>query len=63
MTSPVPTMAQWPQVLVVDDDETVASVVVSYLERAGHSTQHLGDGRAALERGQGRTRRTSSCST
>jgi two-component system, OmpR family, response regulator ResD len=38
------------EVLVVDDDETVASVVVSYLERAGHTTQHIGDGRAALER-------------
>jgi DNA-binding response OmpR family regulator len=37
------------QVLVVDDDDTVASVVVSYLERAGHTTCHLGDGRAALD--------------
>jgi two-component system response regulator ResD len=37
------------QVLVVDDDDTVASVVVNYLERAGHTTCHLGDGRAALD--------------
>lgn len=37
------------QVLVVDDDEMVASVVVSYLERAGHATRRLGDGLAALE--------------
>jgi DNA-binding response OmpR family regulator len=37
------------QVLVVDDDATVASVVVSYLERAGHSTRQLGNGRAAVE--------------
>ena len=39
-----------PEVLVVDDDTTVASVVVSYLERAGHTTQHIGDGRVALDR-------------
>jgi DNA-binding response OmpR family regulator len=37
------------QVLVVDDDDTVASVVVSYLERAGHTTCQLGDGQAALD--------------
>jgi DNA-binding response OmpR family regulator len=37
------------QVLVVDDDDTVASVVVSYLERAGHSAPRVGDGIAALE--------------
>ena len=37
------------QVLVVDDDETVASVVVSYLERAGHETRRVGDGQAALD--------------
>jgi DNA-binding response OmpR family regulator len=35
-------------VLVVDDDDTVASVVVSYLERAGHSTRRLGDGAEAV---------------
>ena len=38
------------EVLVVDDDETVASVVVNYLQRAGHTTEQLGDGRAALDR-------------
>jgi DNA-binding response OmpR family regulator len=37
------------QVMVVDDDDTVASVVVSYLQRAGHSTLHIGDGAAALD--------------
>jgi two-component system response regulator ResD len=37
-----------PQVLVVDDDDTVASVVVSYLERAGHRTRRVADGAAAL---------------
>jgi two-component system, OmpR family, response regulator ResD len=36
------------EVLVVDDDETVASVVVNYLERAGHTTRRLGDGAEAL---------------
>jgi two-component system, OmpR family, response regulator ResD len=36
------------QVMVVDDDDTVASVVVTYLERAGHSTRRIADGRAAL---------------
>jgi two-component system, OmpR family, response regulator ResD len=35
-------------VLVVDDDDTVASVVVNYLERAGHATRQFGDGRSAL---------------
>ncbi|PZS18471.1 MAG: DNA-binding response regulator [Pseudonocardiales bacterium] len=38
-----------PQVLVVDDDDTVASVVVSYLERAGHEAHRVGDGQAALD--------------
>jgi DNA-binding response OmpR family regulator len=37
------------QVMVVDDDDTVASVVVSYLHRAGHSTRRLGDGAAVLD--------------
>ncbi|HEY8828213.1 MAG TPA: response regulator transcription factor [Jatrophihabitantaceae bacterium] len=37
------------QVLVVDDDDTVASVVVSYLERAGHETRRVADGQAALD--------------
>ena len=37
------------QVLVVDDDETVARVVVDYLQRAGHQTQHLADGRSAID--------------
>ena len=37
-----------PRVLVVDDDDTVASVVVSYLERAGHEVDRVSDGQAAL---------------
>jgi two-component system response regulator ResD len=36
------------EVLVVDDDDTVASVVVNYLERAGHTTRRLGDGAEVL---------------
>jgi two-component system response regulator ResD len=36
-------------VMVVDDDDTVASVVVSYLRGAGHSTRHIGDGLKALD--------------
>src|SRR5690242_9718651 len=35
--------------MVVDDDDTVASVVVTYLERAGHTARLIGDGLAALE--------------
>ncbi|PZS29135.1 MAG: DNA-binding response regulator [Pseudonocardiales bacterium] len=38
-----------PYVLVVDDDDTVASVVVSYLQRAGHDTERVGDGQSALD--------------
>jgi DNA-binding response OmpR family regulator len=34
-------------VLVVEDDPTVAEVVLSYLERAGHQTRSLADGTAA----------------
>jgi len=37
-----------PRVLVVDDDPTVAEVVVSYLQRAGLDVDHVGDGRSAL---------------
>ncbi len=33
--------------MVVEDDPTVAEVVVSYLERAGHLTQSIADGTAA----------------
>lgn len=35
-------------VLVVDDDPTVAEVVVGYLERAGFTTRHAADGPTAL---------------
>jgi DNA-binding response OmpR family regulator len=37
------------EVLVVDDDETVASVVVGYLDRAGHDVTRVADGPAALQ--------------
>jgi DNA-binding response OmpR family regulator len=36
------------QVLVVDDDATLAEVVVGYLARAGHTGTHVADGPAAL---------------
>src|SRR5438105_2911831 len=36
------------RVLVVDDDDTVAGVVVGYLERAGHLAERAADGPAAL---------------
>ncbi|WP_166844651.1 response regulator transcription factor [Isoptericola sp. BMS4] len=36
------------RVLVVDDDVTVASVVVAYLERAGMTAEHAADGATAL---------------
>lgn len=35
-------------VLVVDDDQTVREVVVSYLRAGGHSVTEVGDGEAAL---------------
>jgi DNA-binding response OmpR family regulator len=35
-------------VLVVDDDDTVASIVITYLERAGHTARRVSDGPAAL---------------
>ena len=37
------------QVLVVDDDDTIASVLVTYLEKAGHTTVRAADGRQALD--------------
>src|SRR3954447_22078883 len=37
------------RVLVVDDDQTVSSVVASYLERAGHSAERIADGLTAVE--------------
>jgi two-component system response regulator ResD len=36
------------RVLVVDDDATLAEVVIGYLERAGHETRQISDGRQAL---------------
>lgn len=38
------------RVLVVDDDPTVAEVVVGYLHRAGYAVERAEDGPAALER-------------
>ena len=37
-----------PSVLVVDDDETLGSVVADYLERAGHRARRVTDGESAL---------------
>jgi DNA-binding response OmpR family regulator len=37
------------EILVVDDDDTVANVVVGYLQRAGHGTRRAGDGQSALD--------------
>ena len=37
------------RVLVVDDDPTVAEIVVRYLEREGYTVESAGDGHAALE--------------
>ena len=34
---------------MVEDDETVANVVIRYLQRDGHTAQHVADGRAALD--------------
>ncbi len=36
------------QVLVVDDDLTLAEVLIGYLERAGHRTRHASSGTSAL---------------
>ncbi|MFJ8039376.1 response regulator transcription factor [Kitasatospora sp. NPDC096147] len=44
MTEPNPPAT----VLVVDDDPTVAEVVVGYLRRAGHTVHHAADGPQAL---------------
>lgn len=38
------------RILVVDDDPTVAEVVVRYLEREGYAVESVGDGRAAIDR-------------
>ncbi|MEU0162058.1 response regulator transcription factor [Streptomyces sp. NPDC006261] len=47
--APAPDAARG-RVLVVDDDPTVAEVVVGYLHRAGYAVERAGDGAAALER-------------
>ncbi|MFJ3435944.1 response regulator transcription factor [Streptomyces cyaneofuscatus] len=47
--TPAPDAARG-RVLVVDDDPTVAEVVVGYLYRAGYAVDRAGDGAAALER-------------
>lgn len=39
-----------PRILVVDDDPTVAEIVVKYLERDGYEADAVGDGTTALER-------------
>ncbi len=42
-------------ILVVDDDPTLAEVVVGYLARAGHSATRAGDGASALTEIAGHT--------
>ena len=37
-------------ILIVDDDDALADVVVGYLVRAGHATRRVADGQAALDR-------------
>jgi two-component system response regulator ResD len=37
------------RVLVVDDDDTIASVVIGYLERSGHTASRVADGVSALK--------------
>ncbi|MFJ1801485.1 response regulator transcription factor [Streptomyces sp. NPDC088180] len=46
---PVPRGARG-RILVVDDDPTVAEVVVGYLHRAGYTVEQAGDGSTALAR-------------
>jgi DNA-binding response OmpR family regulator len=41
-----------PRVLVVDDDPTVAEVVLAYLRRAGFDADHAADGHTALAQAQ-----------
>ncbi len=36
-------------ILIVDDDDALADVVVGYLLRAGHTTRRVADGQAALD--------------
>jgi two-component system, OmpR family, response regulator ResD len=53
VTKPIPAAgrhyaAGMARVLVVDDDRTVASVVASYLERAGHAVRVVSDGHVAM---------------
>lgn len=48
MAATVEASASPPRVLVVDDDATVAEVVVTYLTRAGFAVDQAADGAAAL---------------
>ena len=41
-------------VLVVDDDRTVAEVVSTYLQRAGHRVRHAADGYEAVAAAEAR---------
>lgn len=45
-----PTLGYMAGILIVDDDHTVSGVLLSYLERAGMSGEHLSDGRLLHER-------------
>ena len=51
------------RVLVIDDDATVAEVVLAYLERAGLDADHAVDGADRASARPRRPRRTSSSST
>ncbi|CAN5384895.1 response regulator transcription factor [soil metagenome] len=44
-----PKLATVASVLIVEDDPTVAEVVVSYLQRSGHQTRSISDGTLAAE--------------
>ncbi|MER6347905.1 response regulator transcription factor [Streptomyces sp. NPDC001595] len=48
-TRPAPAPGPGRRVLVVEDEPTVAEVVIGYLSRAGHRVEHAADGLAALE--------------
>lgn len=41
-----------PRVLVVEDDTTVAEVVLTYLRNAGYTAEHAADGETALRRAE-----------
>ena len=50
-------------ILVVDDEPTIAEVVSRYLERAGYATRVAGDGRPRARAARASAPPTWSCST